>query len=86
MNTKFPLLYVVSAGSQDIRLLPRKMVLESEFGDIRDMSRLTQKSEIQYPCAFTRFEKNPEKPKRGAECRNYDMSSEEFSTKAMTGI
>jgi len=47
-SPKSPLLCVVLTGSQDILLLPRKMVLESEFSEIGNMSRLTQKSEIQY--------------------------------------
>jgi len=43
MNIKYPLYCVVSMNSQDTHLLPKKMMLESEFSEISDVSRLSQK-------------------------------------------
>jgi hypothetical protein len=67
MNTKSPLLCIISVGSQDICLLPKKMVLESGFGEITYMSRLTRNQRSNIHALSQDLRKTRKSQKRGAE-------------------
>jgi hypothetical protein len=70
----YSLFCVALAGSQKIRPLFEKRVLESEFSRIRDMSRLITEMK---DSIFMRFHKIRENsPKANKEVRNIGLTSE----------